>query len=183
VTEQRSHPSQPPGDRDKTLTLLRHAKSSWKDDSVSDFDRPLNGRGRGDAPDMGRCLQAAGVRPSLIVSSPAKRAWATAKAVARVIGYPREFLQRDADLYLASAGTLVEVIGRQDGTFNHLLICAHNPGLTDLVNRLLPGLTDNLVTAGFVTVGAEAKDWREFFTAEFQLIAYDYPKRIHDRTD
>jgi len=183
MTEQREHPSQPPEDREKTLTVLRHAKSSWKDDTLSDFDRPLNDRGLQDAPEMGRRLRDLGVRPSLIVSSPAKRAWTTAKEVARVIGYPREFLQRDSDLYLASAGTLVDVVGRQDPGFNHLLICAHNPGLTDLVNRLLPGLTDNLVTAGFVTVGAEAKDWREFFTAEFRLIAYDYPKRLHDRTD
>ncbi len=183
MTEQRGRASQPAEDRDKTLTLLRHAKSSWKDDALSDFDRPLSSRGREDAPDMGRRLQAAGVRPSLIVSSPAKRAWGTAKAVARVIGYPREFLQRDADLYLASAGTLVELISRQDADFNHLLICAHNPGLTDLVNRLLPGLTDNLVTAGFVTVGAEARDWREFFTVEYRLVTYDYPRRIHDRTD
>jgi len=183
VSEQRARASQPPEDREKTLTLLRHAKSSWKDDSLSDFDRPLNSRGRQDAPDMGRRLQAAGVRPSLIVSSPAKRAWSTAKEVARVIDYPREFLQRDADLYLASAGTLVDVASRQDSGFNHLLICTHNPGLTDLVNNLLPGLTDNLVTAGFVTVGAEAKDWPEFFTADFRLVAYDYPKSIHDRTD
>lgn len=82
MTEQREHPPQPPEDRGKTLTLLRHAKSSWKSDALSDFDRPLNSRGRQDAPEMARRLQAAGIRPSLIVSSPAKRAWSTAKEVA-----------------------------------------------------------------------------------------------------
>jgi phosphohistidine phosphatase len=183
VSEQRNHASLPADDRRKTLTLLRHAKSSWKDDAVADYDRPLNPRGRRDAPEMGRRLQAAGIRPSLIVSSPAKRAWTTASQIARVIGYPREFLQRDADLYLASAGTLMAVIQRQDPDFNHLMICAHNPGLTDLVAMLVPGLTDNLVTAAFVTVGAEAKDWHEFFAADLDLIAYEYPKKIHERTD
>lgn len=177
MSEQRHHPALPPEDRQKTLTLLRHAKSSWKDQKLADFDRPLSSRGLRDAPEMGRRLQAAGVRPSLIVSSPARRAWNTAQEVARVIAYPPEFLQRDSDLYLASAGTLTEVIQRQDAGFNHLLICAHNPGLTDLVAMLAPGLTDNLVTAGFVTVGAEARDWQEFFTAELSLVAYNHPNK------
>ncbi len=184
MSEQRgNHPPLPPDDRRKTLTLLRHAKSSWKDDSVPDYDRPLNPRGRRDAPEMGRRLQTAGIRPSLMITSPAKRAWTTAREVARVIGYPQEFLQRDADLYLASAGTLMALVQRQDAGFNHLLICAHNPGLTDLIAMLVPGLTDNLVTGGFVSVGAEARDWHEFFAADLELIAYDYPKKVHERTD
>ena len=183
MTEQRDRTSLAPDDRRKTLTLLRHAKSSWKDDSLADFDRPLSRRGRDDTPEMGRRLQSAGIRPSLIISSPARRAWDTAREVARVISYPDEFLQRDSDLYLASAGTLTDVIQRQDAGFNHLLICAHNPGLTDLAAMLVPGLTDNLVTAAFVTVAAEARDWPEFFTSELELIAYDYPKKIHERTD
>lgn len=167
----------------KTLTLLRHAKSSWKDASLGDHERPLSARGRRDAPEMGRRLQAAEIRPSLIVSSPARRAWNTAEEVARTIGFPREFLQREKDLYLADADTLLDVIGRQDASFNHLLICAHNPGLTDLVQMFVPGLTDNLVTAGFVTVAAEADEWRDFASSRPELVAYDYPKRLHDRTD
>lgn len=167
----------------RTLTLLRHAKSSWKDASLGDFERPLSKRGRRDAPEMGRRLNAAGVRPSLIVSSPARRAWSTAKEVARVIGYPREFLQRDRELYLAGPDTLLSVVGRQDGGFNHLLICAHNPGLTDLVERLVPGLTDNLVTAGFVTVSGTGEAWADFADSGVELVAYDYPKRIHERTN
>ena len=78
----------------KLLTIVRHAKSSWKDTSLRDRDRPLNKRGKRDAPEMGRRIAAAGIRPSLIVSSPATRAWTTAKVIANEIGYPREFLQR-----------------------------------------------------------------------------------------
>ena len=102
----------------KTLTLVRHAKSSWKDTSLADRDRPLNKRGKRDAPEMGRRLTAAGVRPSLIVSSPAVRAWTTAKIIANEIGYPREFLQRDSALYLASVNGILDVIASQDTGFN-----------------------------------------------------------------
>lgn len=76
----------------KRLTLVRHAKSSWKDPSLDDFDRPLNQRGERDAPVMGRRLKARGARPSLILTSPAKRAKRTARLIAEAIGYPVEFL-------------------------------------------------------------------------------------------
>src|SRR5210317_2497081 len=106
----------------KTLTLVRHAKSSWKDSSLADRDRPLNKRGKRDAPEMGRRIVAAGIRPSLIVSSPAVRAWTTAKVIASEIGYPREFLQRDSALYLASVNGILDVIASQDTGFNSLML-------------------------------------------------------------
>ena len=86
----------------KTLYLVRHAKSSWKHAGISDRERPLNARGKRDAPVMGARIQRHGIRPSLIVSSPAKRAWQTARIVAQEIDYPLEFLQREESLYLAS---------------------------------------------------------------------------------
>ncbi|WP_197495909.1 SixA phosphatase family protein [Acidihalobacter yilgarnensis] len=76
----------------KTLTLLRHAKSSWKQPDLSDFERPLNGRGREDAPEMGHRLARRGLQPTHIVSSPAVRARATAEAVADALGYPPSVL-------------------------------------------------------------------------------------------
>ncbi|MDH3546644.1 MAG: histidine phosphatase family protein, partial [Gammaproteobacteria bacterium] len=106
----------------KTLTLVRHAKSSWKDTSLRDRNRPLNKRGKRDAPIMGQRIAAAGIRPSQIISSPAVRAWKTAKAVAMEIGYPAEFLQREEDLYLASLDTLLSVVAAQDSGFNNLML-------------------------------------------------------------
>ena len=84
----------------KTLTIVRHAKSSWKDSGLRDRERPLNKRGKRDAPEMGRRIFKHGIRPSLILSSPAKRAWTTEKTVAAAIGYPREFMQKEESLYL-----------------------------------------------------------------------------------
>lgn len=164
----------------KSLTIVRHAKSSWKDTSLPDRDRPLNKRGERDAPRMGKRISEAGIRPSLIVSSPAVRAWTTAKIVAREIGYPLEFLQREDELYLASVNSILDVLVSQDAGFNSIMLFGHNPGLTDFANYLVPGLTNNLPTAGVVSVSFEQDDWSLYDKPEMRLELHDYPKRIAD---
>ena len=136
----------------KILTLVRHAKSSWSDSTLPDRQRPLNARGERDAPEMGRRIGKQGIRPSLILTSPAVRARSTATIIAQEIGYPIEFLQRENALYLASLDDLLDVLVAQDNGFNNLMIVGHNPGLTEFANFLLPGITNNLPTAGVVAV-------------------------------
>ena len=160
----------------KILTLVRHAKSSWKDSSLSDRDRPLNKRGKHDAPEMGRRIAAAGIRPSLIVSSPAVRAWTTARIIANEIGYPREFLQRDNSLYLASVNGILDVIVAQDNGFHSLMLVGHNPGFTDFANYLVPGLTNNIPTAGVVSVQLDTDNWGLYDKPGVELVVYDFPK-------
>lgn len=161
----------------KTLTLLRHAKSSWNSPSLADSERPLNDRGERDAPEMARRIHAAGIRPSLILSSPAVRAWTTARVVARELRYPLEFLQREQDLYLASRDRILDIVSRQDEGFNNLMVVGHNPGLTDLVNYLVPGLTGNLPTCGLVSVNVNCENWELRNDCARELVLYDYPKR------
>lgn len=161
----------------KTLTIVRHAKSDWADATLSDRERPLNRRGEHDAPMMGKRLMEAGVRPSLIVSSPAVRAWTTAREVARQLSYPLEFLQRESELYLASLESLLDTICAQDNGFNNLMVVGHNPGLTNLANYLVPGLTDNLPTAGVVSVEISSDDWSLYVPPRCELQLYDYPKK------
>ena len=161
----------------RTLTLVRHAKSSWKDASLRDRDRPLNKRGQRDAPKMGRRIEAAGIRPSLIISSPARRAWTTAKIVAREIGYPTEFMQREDDLYLASLDRLLDVVAAQDKGFMNIMLFGHNPGFTDFANFLVPGLTHNLPTAGVVSVEIDQDDWNLYEQPETKLLVHDWPKK------
>jgi phosphohistidine phosphatase len=160
----------------KTLTLVRHAKSSWKDTNLSDRKRPLNKRGERDAPIMGRRIVEHGIRPSLIVSSPATRAWSTAKIIATEISYPVEFLQREDSLYLASLDEILDVVVAQDNGFNHLMVVGHNPGMTDFANFLSPGLTNNLPTAGVVSVQIEQDDWNLYERPKTELLVHDYPK-------
>lgn len=161
----------------KTLTLVRHAKSSWRDMHLSDRKRPLNKRGKRDAPAMGKRMLRHGIRPALIISSPAKRAWSTAKKIAAEISYPRELLQRDDSLYLASVDDILDVIVAQDNGVDSLMIVGHNPGLTSFANFLSPGLTSNLPTAGIVSVAIDQDDWNLYEQPETKLLVHDYPKK------
>ncbi len=160
----------------KTLTLVRHAKSSWNDSSLTDRERPLNDRGERDAPEMGKRIVDHGIRPSLIISSPAVRAWTTAKIIAQQIGYPIEFLHRESDLYLASLNDLLQTVVSQDNGFNNLMVVGHNPGISDFANYLSPGVTNSMPTAAVVSVEIEIDDWNLFEQPPTKLIAYDYPK-------
>ncbi len=163
----------------KTLTIVRHAKSSWKDTSLRDRDRPLNKRGQRDAPAMGKRLHEYGIRPSLIVSSPANRAWTTATIIAKAIAYPREFIQKDEDLYLGSVDRILDVIASQDDGFNSLMIFGHNPGFTDFANFLSPGLTYNLPTTGVVSVEIDQDNWSLYSQPRTRLLIHDWPKKPH----
>jgi phosphohistidine phosphatase len=162
----------------KTLTILRHAKSSWKDPGQPDHERPLSRRGEENAPMMGGRLTGAGIRPSLIMSSSAKRAWRTARLVARAISYPIEFLHREDRLYLADLDRLLDVMAEQDAGFNSIVIVGHNPGLTEFANHLLPDLTANIPTCGIVSVAIETDDWNLRQGKPAELLLYDYPKRL-----
>ena len=161
----------------KILTIVRHAKSSWSDTGLSDAKRPLNRRGKHDAPMMGERMLEHGIRPSLIVSSPATRAWTTATIIAKAINYPREFLQKEKGLYLASLDGILDVVVAQDNAFNNLMIVGHNPGLTDFVNFLVPGLTNNLPTAGVVSVEIKQDDWSLYERPATKLLIHDWPKK------
>lgn len=160
----------------KTLTIFRHAKSSWDSPELPDHDRPLNKRGERDAPAMGERLKDAGIRPSLIIGSPAIRAWQTARIVAKQIGYPIEFLHREPGLYHAGVNKLLDIISAQDDGFNSIMIVGHNPGLTDLANELVPGVTTNIPTAGYIAVRVDSDTWDLRTRKSARLIRFDYPK-------
>ena len=160
----------------KRVTLLRHAKSSWKDASLPDRDRPLNQRGNKAAPDMGKRMAGFGVRPSLLLTSPAKRARDTARLIARELNYPLEFIQSEAELYLATPQTILEVIARQDSGFNEIMLCGHNPGITELANQLGDRTIDNVVTCGVVGIEMDINDWAEIVAADGKTVFFDFPK-------
>lgn len=160
----------------KFLTIVRHAKSSWQASGLADHDRILNARGERDAPIMAARLVEHGVRPSLILSSTAVRAFTTAKILAAKMGYPKEFLQREKDLYHASADRILSIVAGQDNGFNSILVVGHNPGMTSLANQLVPGITNNLPTAGVLSIVADCEDWNLIRSSSIELAVYDYPK-------
>lgn len=143
----------------KTLLVQRHAKSSWKHPEVSDHDRPLNKRGRRDAPRMGRFVAAQGLRPDVIVASTARRARRTAEEVARHAGCEGA-VQLDRRLYLASPDEIVDVVRGVAGGARRVMVVGHNPGLEDLVARLA-GRRETLPTAALAALRLSIRSWTE----------------------
>jgi phosphohistidine phosphatase len=161
----------------KQLTIVRHAKSSWSEPGLSDFDRPLNRRGERDAPEMGRRLAERGSEPDLIVSSSAARARATAEVLARAIGHDPAAVELREDLYLASVDQLLRVLRSLPETRDHVLLVAHNPGLTALVN-LLSGIDlENLPTCGVAELDLELDSWSQLRPGAAVRARLDFPKR------
>ncbi len=162
----------------KRLTLMRHAKSSWADPGQSDFQRPLNRRGERDAPEMGRRLKLAGARPSLILSSPAVRALTTARQVAHALGYPREFLQTEPAVYLATSERLREIVSLLDDRYRDVLIVGHNPGISAFANAISDANVEDLVTGALVVVDLNVDTWQALMTAgRGRCLLHDYPRR------
>jgi phosphohistidine phosphatase len=160
----------------KQLILFRHAKSSW-DDDLDDVDRPLASRGERDAPRMGKRLKARHARPTLLVASHATRAQQTAELIARALGVGPKQLKTDKALYLASPDAILGVVADLDDAHSCVLLVGHNPGLTELVNRLLPQVAlDGLPTSGVVAIDFAATSWKDTGTADARLAYYDYPK-------
>jgi len=162
----------------KTLTLVRHAKSSWNHPRLTDFERPLNKRGRRDAPRMGCRLAAQHLRPQIIVSSPAVRALTTAEVIALELGYQAEQIIPDNRIYHAYSGQLLDVIRDFDTSLHHLMLVGHNPGLTDLVDRLAHAGISNIPTCGIVVLGFSVDRWRDVSDGASEMLLFDYPKNI-----
>jgi phosphohistidine phosphatase len=163
----------------KYLALLRHAKSSWKDPSLDDFDRSLNSRGKRDAPIMGQRLAMLGNVPEVIIASPAKRARMTAELVANAIHYPKAAIRYDPCIYDADADTLIELISRLDIIWQDVMLVGHNPGLTLLASQLASTRFDNIVTCGVAKFVFEADSWRDIKLNSGRLLFYDFPKKNH----
>jgi len=161
----------------RTLTLIRHAKSDWGHPDLSDFDRPLNSRGEHDAPRMGEALHEQGINFDLVIASTANRAITTARAICDGIGYPQERIEQKGDLYLSSAGTMLDIIHGVDASIQHLAIVTHNPGITSLANALGDRAIDNMPTCGVVMLETES-EWRFLKPKGCKTLDFLYPKGI-----
>lgn len=162
----------------KRLTLIRHAKSSWKDPECADFDRRLAKRGKNDALVMGRLLAERGEKPSLIISSPARRARATMERIVREMGIPENTIVWDGRLYHAEASRLFAVIRETENFLQHVMVCGHNPGLTDFCSVVANFVIDNLPTCAVVSIDFTLADWRDLREASGVVRSFDYPKKI-----
>lgn len=159
----------------KTLLLLRHAKSSWEDRSLSDHDRPLNERGERDAPRMGRLLRDENRWPDLILSSTATRARRTTQLLIEAVDRETE-VRYLSKLYLAEPEDYVEAVRRVGGEADSVLLVGHNPGLEMLVQRLT-GEWHRLPTAALVCVTLPIDTWKDLEASDGRLAGLWLPRK------
>lgn len=159
----------------KTLVLVRHAKSAWGDPTLADHDRPLNDRGRRDAPEMGRRLRERGTVPDAILSSTAVRARSTAEALAAAVGVDASGLTLDERLYGSSPDTILAVVGELDDELTTAIVVAHDPGLSDLAYRL-SGEIEHMPTCAVAEFRFAAWSWAELGESEPVDIRFDTPR-------
>jgi phosphohistidine phosphatase len=160
----------------KTLLIIRHAKSSWDNAIINDVDRPLNDRGKRDAPAMARRLIKTNVKIDLFVSSPAKRARNTAALFIGEYGRSEKDILFIPELYHASVQTFKDTVSGLDDKYGSVALFSHNPGITAFVNTLTSVVLDNMPTCGVFAVTSLAAHWKEFPLAGATFWFFDYPK-------
>jgi phosphohistidine phosphatase len=164
----------------KTLYLVRHAKSSWDNPEVRDIDRPLNKRGLRDAPFMGKLLagRLAGQGESLdmIMTSPARRAVATARHFAEALGMPLAKIHEAKNIYDAGPETLHDLIFEIDDNVKSAMLVGHNPGMTQLAMALSPSPIMHMATCSIVGLQFPVQSWHLVRPGIGTLKLFETPK-------
>ena len=161
----------------KTLYLVRHAKSSWKYPSLDDFERPLNKRGRKNAPFMGKILKKLKVTPDLIISSPANRAATTARIISATINYPLENIVYSEAIYEFSEDALIRVINKIDDSVNSSMVVGHNPAINGLANYIGDQPISNIPTCGVYCLDLDISSWAKIYEHCGKLKFFEFPKK------
>jgi phosphohistidine phosphatase len=166
----------------KKLYVIRHAKSSWDNTDVPDLERPLNDRGKRDAPRMGKRLKEKDVHPDMLLSSHANRAYATCTIIAQVLGCPKDLLKTDKRLYHSNENTILNVLKGLNDKVKSIMIFGHNPGLTDFTNSLSDEgfVTNNIPTCGVVIFDIGIDSWKDIEFGRGHLLFFDFPKSKDD---
>lgn len=162
----------------KTLVLVRHAKSDWGDPSLADHDRPLNERGRRDAPRMGRRLAERGTRPDVILSSTAVRARSTAEAFAAELGIDAASIVLDGRLYGSSPSTMLAVVGEVPDDVGCVMLVAHDPGMSELAEWLSADSgspIDRMPTSAVAEFEFDVDTWSGLRLARPVRVQFDRP--------
>lgn len=162
----------------RELILLRHTKSSWKNLSLPDFDRPLKRDRMQDATNMGKALYKLGLRPDLIISSPALRTKQTSELFCDKLHYDFDKVFFDKRIYESSAEEILQVVRETDAEVKTLIIVGHNPSLTHFTNLFSPHAINEIPTTGVVWLQFTNADWEIYRTTPCQLLHFFTPKAM-----
>ena len=158
------------------MILVRHAKSDWGQDGLSDIERPLNERGKKDAPEMANRLKARKLHIDLFVSSTAKRARKTAKYFAEEFDVKKDDIKLVEDLYLATTSAFQKTISELSDKHDVVAVFSHNPGITEFANSLTNVRIDDMPTCSLFALNIDTDSWSSFEDAEKKFLFFDYPK-------
>lgn len=162
----------------RTLYLVRHAKSSWGQPGLRDFDRPLNERGQKDAPRMAQMLVKQGIKPDLIISSPAKRALTTALFFAEAFNISAEDVMREANIYEALPTEIYRILSELPDAAMTAMLLGHNPTMTEVANHFTDDFIENVPTCGVVKIASSAETWKAFYEGNSKVTACYFPKEV-----
>lgn len=161
----------------KKLFLVRHAKSSWEDSSLPDIERPLNKRGKRDAPFMSKLLKKKNITIDAIYSSPAVRALNTSQIFAEELNYPKKKIIVDDKIYHSGIKELSEIVNNIPETYSSVIIVGHNPALTSFANHLGNKFIDNIPTCGIVGIEFDVNSWEKVERGNGKIFLFEYPKK------
>ena len=160
----------------KRLILIRHSKSSWKDLSLTDFNRPLNGRGKLDGPLMADYLKSKIDKIDYLHSSSSIRTFDTSKYFINKIQFGK--VEYDDYLYHSSATSILNMISNYSENYQSVMIIAHNPGLTNLINNITNISLDNLPTTGLAEIEFNINSWSNISYENSNLLDLKFPKQL-----
>lgn len=156
--------------------MIRHAKSSWENFAVTDEERPLNARGKKNAPEMAKRLQKKHITVNAFLSSPAKRARDTAEYFTEAYGVSAKSIIIVPELYLANADAFTAAIRSAPPKAATIAVFSHNDGITLYANRLSDARVDNMPTCAVFAVKCNISEWSEFEPRDHEFYFFDYPK-------
>jgi phosphohistidine phosphatase len=162
----------------KTLLLIRHAKSSWKDETLPDRERPLNNRGKIDAPLMGKILFEKDIIPDLVLSSSAKRAKKTAQKIFfDIYGFRESQIHLTDDLYFTGVAFHMLIINTLLDKKNTVALVGHNPDFVDLIDFLTKETIEEMPTSGVYCLDFDVNSWKEVKENTGKVRFFEYPKK------
>jgi len=164
----------------KKLTLIRHGKSSWDDPSLSDWERPLNDRGKKDILLIGYKLAEENIIPDKIISSSAKRAYDTAKRIAECINYHESEIAITDDIYLAAINQLIQIIQNLNDDWKHVFLFGHNPYFTEFANMFGKININNLPTTGIYQITFYCDKWEDISKDNGKNTYFLTPKELKE---
>lgn len=164
----------------KRLFLIRHAKSSWDDSGLTDYERPLNKRGERDAPFMAQILKKEKIFPDAVYSSPAVRAITTAEIFAGEIGFDFKKIITENSIYDSGIRELEAIVQSIPASYKTVFIFGHNPAFTYYANHLGNKLVTNIPTCGIVGIEINVESWKNVERGKGKTFFFEFPKKYFD---